>query len=137
MKVIIPDNLKSAIIKAAYCDPLPNRSFADCAKHYGFQIDPCLPGVPEHKGKVESGVKYVKNNFIPLRKFSNFSDTNRQLNEWNESKTRKRIHGTTRQKPIDLFEKYEKKVLGPLPSERFECPVWKNLKVSSSLSDFS
>ncbi|RDG29608.1 IS21 family transposase, partial [Oceanispirochaeta sp. M1] len=79
VKIIIPDNLKSAIIKAAYCDPLPNRSFADCANHYGFQIDPCLPGVPEHKGKVESGVKYVKNNFIPLRKFRNFSDANRQL----------------------------------------------------------
>lgn len=129
VKIIIPDNLKSAIIKAAYCDPLPNRSFADCANHYGFQIDPCLPGVPEHKGKVESGVKYVKNNFIPLRKFRNFSDANRQLTEWNESTARKRIHGTTRQKPIELFEKYEKHALGLLPAERFECPVWKNLKV--------
>ena len=54
-KIIIPDNLKSAIIKAAYMDPLANRSYADMAKHYGFQIDPCLPRTPEHKGKVESG----------------------------------------------------------------------------------
>jgi len=27
-RIVIPDNLKSAIIKAAYCDPLPNRSYA-------------------------------------------------------------------------------------------------------------
>ncbi len=80
-RIVIPDNLKSAIIKAAYLDPLPNRSYADLAKHYGFQIDPCLPGTPEHKGKVESGVKYVKNNFVPLREFKNFSDANLQLQE--------------------------------------------------------
>ncbi len=52
--VIIPDNLKSGILKASFTDPLINRSYGDLANHYGFQVDPCLPGVPEHKGKVES-----------------------------------------------------------------------------------
>lgn len=98
--MIIPDNLKSAIIKAAYCDPLPNRSYSDLAKHYGFQIDPCIAGVPEHKGKVESGVKYVKNNFLPLRTFKNFTDANRQLEEWNQTYARVRIHGTTMRKRL-------------------------------------
>ena len=128
-KIIIPDNLKSAIIKASFMDPLVNKSYGDLAKHYGFQIDPCLPGTPEHKGKVESGVKYAKKNFRPLRTFRNFTDANNQLNDWNENKARQRIHGTTRKKPLELFIKYEKQALGPLNTERFEIPIYKRLKV--------
>lgn len=132
-KVIIPDNLKSAIIKAAYSDPLANRSYADCAEHYGFQIDPCIPGTPEHKGKVESGVKYVKNRFLPLRKLPSVQVANRQLAEWNRTTARVRIHGTTRRKPVELFSEYEKHALKALPNERFEIPVWKYLKVSRDI----
>lgn len=132
-RIIIPDNLKSAVIKAAYCDPMLNKSYADCAKHYGFQIDPCLPGTPEHKGKVESGVKYVKNNFLPLRTFKNFSDANNQIMQWNEDIARKRVHGTTRRKPIELFLEYEKDTLLPLPEVRFETPLWKTLKVGKDI----
>jgi transposase len=131
--ILIPDNLKSAILKAAYFDPLPNRSYADCANHYGFQIDPCLPGTPEHKGKVEAGVKYMKQNFLPLRSFRNIYDANRQLAEWNIHTARKRTHGTTRRRPMDLFEEYEKKALLPVSINRFEIPVWKRLKVGRDI----
>lgn len=127
--IIIPDNLKSAIVKASFTDPVVNKSYSDLAKHYGFQIDPCLPGTPKHKGKVESGVKYVKNNFIPLRTFNDFSDANIQLAEWNEKTARQRIHGTTRRKPVELFSMYEQKALKPLNVNRFEIPVYKELKV--------
>lgn len=128
-KIIIPDNLKSGIIKASFLDPIANKSYADLARHYNFQINPCIPATPEHKGKVESGVKYVKNNFLPLRDFKDFNDANTQLTEWNANKARIRIHGTTRQKPVELFNKYEKEALTKLNHERFEIPVWKQLKV--------
>ncbi|MBU1077918.1 MAG: IS21 family transposase [Spirochaetes bacterium] len=128
-KIIIPDNLKSAIIKASYCDPLANKTYGDLAHHYGFQIDPCLPGTPEHKGKVESGVKYVKNNFIPLRTFTDIEDANRQLRQWNAASARTRIHGTTRKQPEELFQRFEQQELLLLRRERFEIPVWKHLKV--------
>jgi hypothetical protein len=132
-EVIIPDNLKSAIIKASFLDPVANRSYADLARHYNFQIDPCLPGTPEHKGKVESGVKYVKNNFIPLREFKNFTDANEQLMRWEENTARVRTHGTTRKQPKELFEKYEKDALKPLPRDRFEITLWKDLKVARDI----
>lgn len=127
--VIIPDNLKSGILKASYTDPLINRSYGDLANHYGFQVDPCIAGTPEHKGKVESGVKYVKNNFRPFRQYKDFSDANRQLKEWNRTVAGVRIHGTTRVQPIELFKTYEKSVLKAVTSERFEIPVYKRLKV--------
>lgn len=132
-EVIIPDNLKSAIIKASFMDPVANRSYADLARHYNFQIDPCLPGTPEHKGKVESGVKYVKNNFIPLREFKNFTDANEQLMQWEENTARVRTHGTTRRQPRELFEKYEKHALKPLPRDRCEITLWKDLKVGCDI----
>ena len=132
-EVIIPDNLKSAIIKASFMDPVANRSYADLARHYNFQIDPCLPGTPEHKGKVESGVKYVKNNFFPLRDFKNFTDANEQLMQWEKDTARVRVHGTTRRQPKELFEKYEKAALKPLPRDRFEITLWKDLKVARDI----
>jgi hypothetical protein len=132
-KIIIPDNLKSAIIKASFCDPIVNRSYGDLANHYGFQIDPCLPGTPEHKGKVESGVKYVKNNFIPLRTFSNFTDANIQIEGWNTNTASIRIHGTTRRQPIELFGLYEKQTLKLLPATRCEISFWKELKVYNDI----
>jgi len=132
-EVIIPDNLKNAIIKASFLDPKINKTYSELARHYGFQVDPCIPGMPEHKGKVESGVKYVKNNFIPLRSFTSFNDANRQLSEWNEEKASKRIHGTTRRRPIALFIEFEKKKLKTLTLYRYEISYWKELKVHKDI----
>ena len=63
-KVMI-DNLKSAITKASWHDPEVQRSYAECAEGYGFLISPCPPRDPKKKGRVESGVKYIKRNFLP------------------------------------------------------------------------
>jgi transposase len=132
-KVIIPDNLKNAIIKASFTNPKMNKTYSELAKHYGFQVDPCIPGAPEHKGKVESGVKYVKNNFMPLRRFKSFEDANEQLAEWNQQKASRRIHGTTRKRPMDLFTEFERKKLGALPACRYEIACWKELKVHKDI----
>src|SRR5208283_620649 len=59
-KKIVPDNLKAAVVKAAFNDPVINRSYQDLARHYDFVINPCLPGKPNHKGGVENDVKYIK-----------------------------------------------------------------------------
>ncbi|MCK5251280.1 MAG: IS21 family transposase, partial [Spirochaetaceae bacterium] len=65
---VVPDNMKSAVIKASFTDPEINRSFQKMAIHYGFLISPTLPNTPRHKGGVESDVKYVKGNFWPRYK---------------------------------------------------------------------
>ena len=65
--VLVPDNLKAAVIRAAFAiddKSVLNRSYRELARHYGFKIDPTPPYTPEHKGKVESAVKYVKYNFM-------------------------------------------------------------------------
>ena len=66
-KVVVPDNLKAAVIRAAFGadrdEQSIQKSYRELARHYGFVIDPTPPRSPEKKGKVESGVKYLKGNF--------------------------------------------------------------------------
>jgi len=73
---LIIDNAKCAITKACVYDPQAQRSYADCAEGYGFRIDACPPHDPQKKGIVESGVKYLKGNFLPLRAFRDLADLN-------------------------------------------------------------
>src|SRR4030065_1801447 len=64
---IVIDNLKAAIVKAVWHDPVVQRSYREFAEHYGFLIAPCRPRTAWHKGKVESGVRYVARNFLAGR----------------------------------------------------------------------
>ena len=70
---------------------------------------------PKKKGRVESGVKYVKNNFAPLRDFRDLVDANQQLMAWVMSEAGNRCHGTTREAPLKRFVETEQHLLRPLP----------------------
>lgn len=61
-KTLVIDNLKAAVKNVDLFDPDLNPKVLEFARHYGFVIMPTKPYTPEHKGKVESGIKYVKNN---------------------------------------------------------------------------
>ena len=93
---VIIDNPKCAITRACARDPVVQRAYAECAEGYGFKIDPCPPADPQKKGIVESGVKYVKGNFLPLRSFRDLTDLNAQARAWVMQEAGPRIHGTTR-----------------------------------------
>jgi len=122
-KAII-DNLKSAITRACSFDPEIQRSYEMLAEGYEFLISPCPPADPEKKGRVESGVKYLKKSFMPLRTFRNLTDANRQLKDWVLTTAGCRIHGTTGKKPLELFQTSEKSFLKPLPLNPPEIVEW-------------
>lgn len=126
---IVIDNLKAAIVKAAIYDPLANRTYYECAEHYGFIISPCKPRTPEHKGKVERGVPYVRQAFMAGRTFRDIHDGNVQLVDWIQNKAGLRNHGTTHQQPRIVFETVEQKALLPLPEKPFVMGLWKEAKL--------
>ncbi len=126
---VVIDNPKAAITRACWRDPAVQRSYADIAEAYGFLISPCPPREPKKKGIVEAGVKYVKHNFLPLKKFRSLADANRQLREWNNDIAAVRIHGTTKQQPIKLFNETEKYLLKPLPDRPPEHSYWAQVKL--------
>jgi len=127
-KVII-DNPKCAITKACFRDPEVQRSYGELAEGYGFLISPCPPRDPQKKGRVESGVKYIKNRFVPLRQFRSLTDANEQLRQWVMETAGNRIHGTTRKKPLTLFAESEKHLLKLLPDVPVEPAVWRQCKL--------
>lgn len=123
------DNLKSAILEANFYEPIYQKLYQVLANYYEFKPLPCRVRHPNDKGKVESGIKYVKGNFFRGRNFVDFSNLQRQLKNWTQNICNKRIHGTTRKIPIEVFELEEKAKLKPLPDSEFEMSKWKKAKV--------
>ncbi len=83
--------------------PKLNETFHAFARHWAFTPRLCQPYRAQTKGKVESGVKYVKRNFAPGRTFADLEDFNAQLAAWQAEVADLRLHGTTHQRPIDRF----------------------------------
>lgn len=123
------DNLKAAITRACYHDPQVQRAYADYAEGYGFIIAPCPVADPKKKGRVEAGVKYVKNSFAPLRTFRDLADANAQLMQWVMDVAGTREHGTTRVAPLRRFLETEKALLKALPVTAPELATWARAKV--------
>src|SRR5439155_454435 len=127
---VVLDNLRAAIVHAALYDPEVQRSYRECAEHYGFLIAPCRPRTPEHKGKVEQGgVHFAKRNALAGRAFRDVHDGNRHLLRWCVEVAGRRLHGTTKRVPLEVFDQVERPALGALPLTPWELAEWKQAKL--------
>jgi len=117
-KRLVIDNLKAAVARADWYDPEIHPRLQSFARHYGTVILPTKPYTPRHKGKVESGVKYVKRNALKGRIFTSLAEENQFLMNWETQVADQRIHGTTKQQVETLFQA-ERRALLALPAERF------------------
>jgi transposase len=126
---VVIDNLKAGIARVCWHEPQAQQSYRECAEHYGFLIDPCLPRKPEHKGKVEQGgVHYVKRNFLGGREPTAITQANRDVLRWVHTVAGQRVHGTTKEKPLARFE-IERETLQPLPKSPYDLAIWKQVKL--------
>ena len=121
-EVVKIDNLKAAILEVNFYEPVYQRMYKGFADYYGFKPIPCRIYRPNDKGKVETGIRYVKNNFFKGREFVSGKDLDSRLREWMERANR-RVHGTTRRVPYEVFEAEERDKLLSLPSERYKLSV--------------
>ena len=116
---LVPDNTSSAVKKADWYDPVLHPIVQDFCRHYGTVMLPTRPYHPEHKGKIERGIGYVKGNALKGRIFESLSALNAFLREWEKNIADTRIHGTTRAHVGELYRTVERATLRPLPSDRF------------------
>jgi transposase len=101
---IMVDNLKSAVLRRLTgAVPVFNPRYVDYARHHAFEIAPCNVAAGNEKGRVESGVGYVKKNFLNGAEFTDFSAVNPAAQAWLNEIANVRIHGETHRRPVDLF----------------------------------
>ena len=118
-RTLVIDNLRAAVARADWFDPELHPKVQSFCRHYGTVILPTRPRTPRHKGKTEAGVKYAPSNALKGRTFETLAEQNRHLQQWERTVADTRIHGTTQQQVLRLFEQAERPALLPLPAMRF------------------
>lgn len=131
---IVPDNLKSAVVRSNRYEPEISKAMADFATYYGTTVIPARVKRPQDKASVENHVKIIYSRvYAKLRNKVFFSL--KSLNE--EITTLVRSHNQTRmqQKPYCREERFlaeEKNHLQPLPAALFELKYYRRLKVAKN-----
>ena len=119
---IVPDNLKSAVIKSNRYEPTLNETFLDFAEHYGTTILPARSYKPRDKALVEGMVKILYTRvYTALRGKTFFSlrEINQAIMEALEVHNSTRLTGRPYTRK-DVFTEVEKQALLPLPGRRYE-----------------
>jgi transposase len=130
-RLVVPDNLKSAVHKASFFDAEINRTYGRLAAHYGVGVLPARPYRPKDKAKVEAGVLFAQRYILGrLRNQSFFSlaEANRAIDavmaRMNDAVMR-RLGVSRRQ----LFEAVERPALQALPAEPYVYAEWLSARV--------
>lgn len=129
-KRIVPDNLKSGVIKPDLYDPQINRAYEEMAHHYDTIIDPARSGQAKDKPRVERVIPYIRDSFWSGRSFLTLEEINNGAFDWCLKVAGTREHGATHQPPLTLFRLLEQPALKPLPATPFDMPTWYRAKVA-------
>lgn len=123
-KEILYDNPKTMVLNhdVETGEVLLNSTFKDFCSHYQFKPRFCKPYRAQTKGKIESGVKYIKRNFLAGRRFKSLAHLNQELEKWLLTISDERIHGTTHEKPSVRFLE-ESSCLSPLSEIKPYCLI--------------
>ena len=130
--LLVPDNTRTAVIKACLYDPLVNRTYAEMAVHYDTAILPARPRKPRDKAKVEQAVLIVERWLLGRlrhRIFTSLAEVNEAIGELlkqlNEERPIRRLGVTRRQ----LLEEIDRPALKPLPVEPYVFCEWRICRV--------
>jgi transposase len=123
-----PDNLRSAVLISALGERIYQEDFFRFCTHYGTVPDAARPATPTDKGRTERDIGYAKGNCFNGRSFDSHEHMLAHVADWQDNVANVRVHGTTRRRPVDLFQ-IEKQHLRPLPNEPYEIAEWGQYKV--------
>jgi len=119
---IVPDNLKSAVIKSSKYEPTINETFLDFAEHYETTILPARAYKPRDKSLAEGAVRILYQRiYTSLRNeiFHSIDDLNQSI--WDELDIHNNKKLTGRQiSRLQLFNDVDKQELTPLPIKCYE-----------------
>jgi transposase len=129
-KLLVPDNLKAAVIVPNRYEPGINRTYADMAAHYGTAVLPARPFKPKDKAKAETAVLLVERWILArLRHQTFFSlvELNRAIAELLEDLNTRPFQKRPESRR-DLYQQIDLPALQPLPVDDYEYGEWLKAK---------
>lgn len=124
------DNLKTVVLSRLGRDVRFNPAFMEFAGTYLFEPVACNPSRGNEKGKVESGIKYIRSGFLEGRLAPNWPGINADMRQWLEGTANVRQHATVRARPCDRFE-HEKLSLQKLPEREYDTSIIRPVRANS------
>lgn len=131
-RVVVPDQLRSAVSGPCRYEPSLQRTYEEMARHYGTVVAPARPARPRDKAKVEVGVQVAERwilarlrnlRLFSLRELSEYVD---QLLEDLNGRTMRQYRASRQ----ELFERLDRPALQPLPAVPFVYAQWKQVRVN-------
>lgn len=131
-RLLVPDNTKTAIIKACLYEPQVNRTYTEMAAHYGTGVLPARPRRPRDKAKVEVGVLIMERWILGRlrnRRFHSLGELNEAIRgllvRLNDERPIRRLGVTRRQR----LEELDRPALKPLPADPYVFAEWRARRV--------
>ena len=134
-KIMVPDNLKSAVISNNKKGLVINESYAELARHYNCAIEPARPRKPQDKAKAEQGVQSIQRWILAIfrnRTFFSVDEINQAINpllDIYNDKVMKKLNKSRTQ----LFNEDEQQYLLELPANRY---IYKEFKIATVNIDY-
>lgn len=128
-RTILYDNLRSVVHWRQGRFTRFNQRFAEFAGSFPFEPRPCNPGKGNEKPRAETGVRYVKQNFLAGRTFRELHQVQLAALHWLRETANQRRHATTGERPRDRLER-EKPLLQPLPPTPYDTRICRTLYVT-------
>lgn len=142
-RVLLYDNLKSAVLERRGDAIRFNPALLEYAAHYRFEPRPVAVARGNEKGRVERAIRYVRDNFFSAREWTDIHDLNRQAADWCDGKTADRLCPEDRTQTVrDVYKQEQPKLIqlpdNPYPThDREEVKVGKTPYARFDLNDYS
>ena len=128
-RYLVVDNFPAAVAGADALHPRLTRGFLEYSQHRGFITDPARVRHPKDKPHVERGVQYVRERFFRGSNFASLEEMRLAARRWCLDVAGLRVHGTTRRRPLQVFQDDERQALAPWDGEPYEVTHWRTAKV--------
>jgi len=142
-RVILYDNLKSAVLERRGNQILFHPRLIELSAHYHFAPRPCQVRAGNQKGRVERAIRYVRDSFWAGRTFTTLAECNRQALLWRDQVAhQRRWPGGDHRTVAEAFAEEQPRLLPPalhpFATDRIE-PVHSNktIYVRFDLNDYS
>ena len=131
-KVLLYDNLKSAVLERQGDAIRFNPQLLDFASHYHFEPRPVAVYRGNEKGRVERAIRYVRDSFFAAREFNDLDDLNAQAALWCQGQSADRPCPEDKTMTVrEAFAK-ERSSLLTLPENRWPTDEREEVKVGKT-----